>query len=194
MPNLNLDEKTHIYTLDNKRLISVTQALAILNDRWKVDPFYLERGSLIDLACEYYDIGELDEDSVDPQIKGYFEGYKKFIIETKFKVVYPKPREGQIKLYHPEYFYAGKPDVIGILNGDLDLIDRKSGAKAIVNQLQGAAYWELCRVNNIPIKKVFDLYLKDDGNYSLVEVENPKLLLRIFLAALTLTRFKEEIS
>lgn len=193
MPKLNFDPDKHLYTLDDgRRLISVTQALSILDDRWKVDPFYLERGRIIDLACELYDMGELDENSVDPQIEGYVDGYKKFIIETKFKVVYPKPGEGQLILHHPQYFYAGKPDVIGILNDDLDLIDRKSGAKSKVDELQEVAYWELARANDIPVKKLFDLYLHKNGTYNLEPVkQTPKHLLPVFLATLTCARWKE---
>ena len=188
MEELILQEEGHIYRIGDRRIVSVTQALSILDDRWKIDPWYLERGRLIDLACELYDRGELDEDSVDPQIEGYVSAYQNFVFETKFKVVH-----SQIKLYHPQYFYAGKPDVIGILNDDLDLIDRKSGAKAKVDPLQMAAYLELCRVNNIRIKKQFDLYLHENATYKLEPIEKPKLLLPVFLACLTATRFKERL-
>ena len=186
MPKLELDDQ-HRYTLDGRRLISVTQALSILDDRWKVDPFYLERGRLIHLATEYYDNDELDESTVDERIAPYLSAYIKFVKDTAFS-----PTFVEHQLYHPQFFYAGKIDRIGIwLNTDQHIIDLKSGAKTDVDKLQGAAYWELCLANKIPIKKTFDLYLKDDGNYSLVEVEKPKLLLPVFLAALTCARFKE---
>jgi hypothetical protein len=185
MPNLELDDQ-HIYRLDGRRLISVTQALSVLDDRWKVDPFYLERGRIIHLCTEYLDWDELDLQTVDDQILPYFNAYVKFQEETKFKV-------GLVEcpLWHPQYFYAGKIDRTGDLNGDHVLIDLKSGAKTRVDELQVVAYWELCRANNIPVKKQFALYLKDSGTYSLVEVEKPKLLLPVFLAALTCARFKE---
>ncbi len=190
MPSkLELDESTHTYTLDGRRLISVTQALSILDNRWKIDPFYLERGRLVHLATEYYDRDELDDSTVDPQIQPYFDAYIKFGMDTGFK-----PTHIELKLFHPEYFYAGKIDRIGHLNGCLVIIDLKSGAKASqADLLQGASYFELAKINNIPVKKVFDLYLNENGTYKLEPIENPKLLLRIFLAALTLTRWKEEL-
>ena len=187
MPNLELDEATHLYTLGDRKLISVTQGISILDTRWR-DPWYLERGRLIHLACEYYDRDELDEDKLDPQIGPYLEAYVKFKSDTGFLV-----RLIEHKLYHPQYLFAGRIDRTGILNSVEDLIDIKSGTKVDTDELQGAGYWELCRVNNIPVKKVFDLYLRENGTYSLVEIKNPKLLLPVFLAALTLTRWREKL-
>ncbi len=177
----------HSYWIGERRLISVTQALSILR-RWEAEPYYLERGRLVHLACEYYDRNELDESTVDPLIRPYLDGYMKFLTETDFLPVHIEKT-----LYHPQHFYAGRLDRIGNLNDNYVLLDLKTGVKAKVDELQGAAYWELCRVNDIPIKKVFDLYLRDDGGYSLVEIEKPKLLVPTFLAALTLTRWREGI-
>ena len=187
MPNkLDFDESNHTYTLDGRRLISVTQALSILDDRWKVDPFYLERGRLIHLATEYYDNDELDESTVDERIRPYLEAYKKFCKDTHFAVQWI-----EYKLSHPSYQYAGKIDKIGQLNGCLVIIDLKSGAKAKVDELQAIAYRELCLVNNIPVKKQFDLYLHDDGTYKLEPVEIPKRLMPIFLACLKIAQYRE---
>lgn len=183
--SLTLDENHHYY-LGDRRLIGVTETLSILDDRWKVDPFYLERGRLIHLATAYLDHDELDWSTVDERIEPYVHAYMSFKIDTGFL-----PGFVECPLHHYQFFYAGKIDRTGDLNDDHVLIDLKSGVKVKVDKLQGAAYWELCRANNIPIKKVFDLYLKDDGNYSLVEIEKPKLLLPVFLACLTVARFKE---
>jgi hypothetical protein len=189
MPNrLELEESTHNYTLDGRRLISVTQVLSILDDRWKVDPFYLERGRLIHLATEYYDRDELDFDTVDDRIKPYLGAYINFKKDASFK-----PGFIEYPLYHSQYFYAGKIDRIGIINGCGSLIDLKSGAKTKSDELQAVAYRELCRINNIPINKQFDLYLKDNGTYKLESVEHYKLLLPVFLACLTIARWKEGI-
>ncbi len=189
MPNLNFDPEKHLYTLDDgHRLISVTQALSILDDRCKVDPFYLERGRLIHLATEYYDRDELDESSIDSRIAPFLESYIKFRMNTDFV-----PQLIEQKFYHPQYFYAGRLDRQGPLNGTSVIIDIKSGQKADVDELQNVALWELCRVNHVPVKKLFDLYLRDDGKMpNLVPVEkSKKLLLPVFLAALTCVRWRE---
>jgi len=185
---LKLDKATHLYTLGDRKLISVTQAISVLDTRWR-DPWYLERGRLIHLATAYYDRNELDESTVDPQIAPYIESYIKFRMNTDFE-----PTLIEQQLYHPQYFYAGTLDRQGSLNGNQAIIDIKSGVRVDVDELQETAYWELCRSNKIPIKKLFDLYLKGNGSMpSLVPVENPKNLLPVFLAALTLTRWKEKI-
>ncbi len=188
MLKLEFDEKNHIYTLEGRRLISVTQALGLVDDRWKADPWYLERGRLIHLVTEYWDKDELDESTVDDRIKPYLDAYIKFRKETDFE-----PVQIEFPIFHPVYLYAGKPDMKGPLNGNEVLIDKKSGAKVRVNELQGAAYFELCRVNNIPVKKVFDLYLHDDGTYKLEPIENPKRLLPAFLNVLGAYRWKNEM-
>ncbi len=189
MPELLLDEETHQYTLDGRRLIGVTEALSILDDRYKVDPWYLQRGSALHLATEYHDKGTLDPESVGDDIRGFFEAYLKFLRDTGFKPIHSEQR-----LSHPKYFYAGKIDRIGVLNGEPVIIDLKSGQKARVDELQGAAYWELCRSNGFIIRKVFDLYLKENGTYNLpTEIENPKLLVPVFLALVAAYRWKEKL-
>jgi hypothetical protein len=186
--NFEFDPSTHVYTLDDRRLISVTQALSIIDDRWKVDPFYLERGRLIHLATEYYDKDELDESTVDERIVGHFRAYLRFLDETHFKPIHIEK-----KLYHPKYLYATRIDRIGELNRFTVSIDLKSGIPARVDELQGAAHWEVEKKNEIDVNKVFDLYLHENGTYKLEPVENPKLLLPVFLACLTMARWKEGI-
>jgi len=189
MPNkLELDEATHRYTLDGRKLIGVTQALSILDDRWKVDPFYLQRGQFIHKATELYDRDELDESTIDERIRPYLDAYIRFKADTGFV---PDPNGIELLLHHPSYFYAGALDRYGFLNNNLVIIDLKSGAPAKVDELQAVAYRELCRANNLPITKQFDLYLKNNGTYKLEPIEKPKLLLPVFLACLKVTQYKE---
>jgi hypothetical protein len=194
MPNLEFDEATHTYLLyenevdrlSGRKLVSVTQVLP--DDKRRVDPWYLERGRLIHLATALFDHDELDEDSIDERIKPYLDAYVKFKKETGFE-----PKHIELPLYHPKYYYAGTIDRIGLLNNSQDLIDLKTGGKAKADELQLAAYWELCRASYIKIRRVFDLYLHENGTYSLTPPETqPKLLLPVFLASLTVARWKEK--
>ena len=184
--DFQFDEEKHLYTLDGRRLISVTQALAVVDSRYK-DPWYLLRGQYVHKATELYDRDELDESSVDPMIAGFLESYIKFRMNTDFE-----PKLIEQKFYHPQYFYAGRFDRQGPLNGASAIIDLKSGAKADVDELQNVALWELCRVNDVPVTKLFDLYLDEKGKMpNLIPISKPKkLLLPVFLACLTVTRFK----
>jgi hypothetical protein len=184
-PNLEFDEEKHLYILGDRELLNVTRVLP--DDKRRVDPFYLQRGKLVHLATALFDHDELDEDSLDERIRPYLDAYVKFKRETGFE-----PKEIELPLYHPKYLYAGTIDRIGKLNGSQDLIDLKTGGKAKDDELQLAAYWELCRVSYIKIRRVFDLYLHENGTYNLVPPEtSPKLLLPVFLASLTVARWKE---
>jgi hypothetical protein len=184
---LEFDETTHTYRLDGRRLISVTQALSILDDRWKVDPFYLEFGKMVHRATACYDRGEYDDFTWDERIIPSVEAYVKFRSETDFE-----PIHIELPLFHPTRIYAGTLDRIGTLNGRQVLIDLKTGAKARVDELQEVAYWELAIANNIPVQKLFDLYLHKNGKYNLEPVkEIPRHLLPVFLACLKIAQWRE---
>jgi len=185
MAELEFNADKHEYSIAGRRLPSVTQVLSMIDDR-HYDPFYLHRGSMVHLACQYYDEGCLDEESLDPAIAPYLTSYKTFLIETGFqwwKLEMPK--------HHPRYFYAGTIDRIGDFQGRPAIIDLKSGQPVRTDELQISAYWELIR-EEIDIFYCFDLYLREDGGMpKLVEVKKPRLLLPVFLSCLTLYQWKE---
>ena len=187
MPKLELDEN-HIYRLDGRKIIGTTEALSILDDRRK-DPWYLQRGSMVHRGTAYYDRGEFEDFTWDERIIPYVEAYVKFRQDTGFE-----PTHIELTQFHPVYKFAGTLDRLGPLNGFQVIIDLKSGAPApLIDPLQNAAYWELCVANKIPVNKLFDLYLRDNGTYKLEPVEKPKLLLPVFLAALICARWKENL-
>ena len=186
MSELQFDPEKHEYRHEGKRLISVTQALSLVDSRPK-DEYFLRRGQLIHLACEYYDRDELDEASVDSEIMPYLNSYRLFLTETGFT-----PRWIESRHFHPVYQYAGTIDRMGTLNGKTVLIDLKSGAPADVDELQLAAYWGLVK-DQITNPLCFDLYLRDDGGMpKLVEVKRPRILFETFLAVLKIQRWREE--
>jgi len=190
MPKLEFDEATHRYTLDGRRLVSVTECLKLVDDRWKMDPYYLQRGRFIHLACELYDRDELDEDTVDPQILPRLEAWKKFRADTGFV-----PDRIEEKFYHPVYLYAFKFDVHGPLNGSDVMIDRKSSPYR-TDVLQGAAYCAGLEAQTPPIscKKAFDIYLKENGTYKLEPIPYLRNNFQTFLAVLTAYRWRENIT
>jgi len=186
VPKLEFDEEKHIYTLDGRRLISVTEALSLVDDRRK-DPYYLQRGRIIHLACELFDRGELDEETVDPQILPRLEAWKKFRTDTGFV-----PDRIEEKFYHPVYLYGFKFDVHGFLNGSEVMIDRKSSPHR-TDALQGSAYVAGLEAQDPPIKckKGFDIYLKENGTYKLDPIKYLRSNFQTFLAVLTAHRWRE---
>jgi len=185
MPKLELDDN-HIYRLDGRIIPSATDALSLVDDRRK-DPYFLLRGKYLHKATELWDRGELDEDTVDSSILGRLDAWKLFRKESGFV-----PSTIEQFYVHPQYLYGFRPDCTGLLNGVLSLIDKKSSPHRI-DALQGAAYWGGLVAQDPPVKckKVFDVYLKENGNYNLVPVKFVRNDFLTFLAILTAYRWKE---
>lgn len=151
---------------------------------------HMEKGSHVHKMIEFYLGGILNEETLDPSLQPYLCAFKQFMSEALFEV------EGCEKAkYHPNYGYAGTPDLWGILGGANTLIDVKSGSPAKWHFLQLAAYWELLRADNYYAKQAAILYLDDKNKYRLSKVlsaKELKNLLLVFLSALTTNVWKRE--
>jgi hypothetical protein len=104
---VDFTEEGHRYS---EGLESVT---GILKDEGFIDAaFYTEygrqRGSFVHLARHLDDMGELDEESLDPEIAPYLEAWRRFKRESGFVVC-----QSETPLANLTYRYAGKPDCIG---------------------------------------------------------------------------------
>jgi hypothetical protein len=189
---LRFVEETHEYFLAEKSLLSVTEVLSkagLLNYPASTG-YHMERGAFVHRATEMIDKGTLDWDSLDGHLRPYCEAYKRFVDDVKPEIILSeKP------MYQPNYFYAGTPDRVVKMNGLTTLIDIKSGSPHPATVLQVAAYADLIGRNyleDIYISKAYVLYLRDDATYRLDEVKDLKRNLQIFLAALTVVRWREE--
>ena len=83
--------------------------------------WYLERGQKAHQACELWDLGDLDEESLDPELRPRLEAYKSFRRDTGFV---PTDIEKYVK--HDAYGIAGRLDRKGFFAAD-------PGRKAIVD-------------------------------------------------------------
>ncbi len=181
---LNLDDQ-HRYSVDGVRKPSVSEICAMLAPRFQCDPWYLERGRIGHLITEYHDRGELDESTIDPNLRGYFTAYERFEIE-----VIPKIELIEIPLYHPKYHYCGKPDRYGGIFRWKGVWDIKFGQPCEADELQNPGYMFLLKANGYPCEKCFDVYLKANGTYRVKEVKNPTKLFLKFLTGIP--KWKEE--
>ena len=186
------NEEDHSYWIGERRIPSVTGILrdaGLLNYHGSSD-YHMDRGTYVHRATTMIDKGTLDWDGLDDTLRPYCEAYQRSIDDVKREIILSeKP------MYHPNYYYAGTPDRVMKRNGLTTLIDIKSGSPHPATALQIAAYAELIRatyVEGIYISKAFVLYLRDDGTYRLDEVKDLKRNLQIFLAALTVVRWREE--
>jgi hypothetical protein len=155
-----------------------------------VDSWYLERGSAVHAATAMYDLGTLDEDSVDVRIKGYLDSWKRYRDAEKSTYT---AEQVEVMLCDTTYGFAGTIDRLA------GLVDLKCGAPKKADLAQLGAYYCLCQANKIDkdwymgsnSRRV--IYLNEDGSYPNVKQYTLREIMAAkesFLAALTWHNFK----
>jgi hypothetical protein len=185
---LEFDGLSHTYRVDGQAVPSVTQLLeaaGVSPDYRKVHPAILQharlRGIHIDAACDLDDVDDLDWSSVSPEAVGYIQGWQAFKADYQYEPVISQP-----PLYHPVYGYCGTPDSIGMLDGQVVVVERKATAKMAASYaLQTAGYG--CNGMHIaprgggrlepvpwggPVMRL-GVHLQPGGRYELVEYSDP---------------------
>ena len=175
--SLNFDEATHTYTVNGADCPSVTQILSdmgFIDTAWFTE-YCRERGKLVHRIIHWHLAGELDEDSIDPALRPYYDAFLKFEAEAEIGI------EAVEKPFASETLrFAGTPDIIGCLNGHNAIIDIKTGAPQPWTALQLAGYEILVKH---PSMERFSLQLTDEGKYKLTHHKDRQDR-HIFLAAL----------
>ena len=173
--SLKFDPETHTYTVDGEVLPSVTQILkdmGFIDATWFND-YAQERGSLVHLIIKWHCREMLDEDTIDPALRPYFDAWIKFVADSEFI-----SKEVEVPTYSPAFRFAGTYDQVGILNGDPSVIDYKTGLVTAPTALQLAGY-EILTGRRL---KRFGLQLTDQGKYKLTEFKDRNDR-QVFLAA-----------
>ena len=184
---------THEYFLGERRLESVTEILGAsgIADYRFSNEGATTRGRYVHTATEMIDRGTLDWEILDGTLRPYCEAYRHFIEDKR-----PEILLSEKPMYHPTLLFAGTPDRVMRMDDTIILPDLKSGAPTRATAVQVSAYRELVAVSEgIICRKLFSLHLKNNGKYQLSEPINTmdaKRLFNIFLAALTVERFKKE--
>ena len=160
---LTFDPESHVYTLGDKRLVSVTQ---ILKEMGLIETRFLteegrDRGTQVHLATELYDRGTLDEDSLDPRLVPWLDGWKAFLRETGFVPILIEHRGAS------KYGYAGTLDRLGVTGrGKTVLLDIKSSlAKSPWIGIQIAFYQLLAEEAGHKIDERWSVHLPGDGTF-----------------------------
>ena len=183
-------EEDHSYWLSDRRLDGVTEILersGIADYRFSNEDA-MTRGTYVHTATVLIDRGTLDWSALDDTLRPYCHAYQRFIEDKR-----PKILLSEKPMYHPQYLYAGTPDRVMEMDGAIILPDLKSGAPNRATAVQVSAYRELVKVSEgIDCRKCFSLHLRDDGTYRLNHIENTQRYYNIFLAALTVERYKKE--
>lgn len=189
---LEFDPQTHTYTLDGRRLPSVTEVLAPLIDYSRVPPDVLERarvfGQHVHEACDLFNRDELEWSSLDPALVPYVEAWKRFIDESGAVAIASESR-----VYHKALGYAGTPDVVLAWRKSLVIPDIKS--TAVVPPTVGpqtSAYakaYQSMHGGREPAR--YCIQLRADGTYSSF-IRNDPADWSIFVSALNCHKFKEK--
>lgn len=172
---LTYNDELHEYRWHGEIVPSVTQVLkeAGLID----DSFFTEdgknRGIAFHEALHYEIHNDLDMNSVHEIIQPFIQAWLKFRSDTSFSPLIEhceKPRLNSL------FKYAGKPDVVGFMNGSLILLDAKTGTSKTAD-LQTAAYEQLDELRELGLRR-FSLQLTKQATYKLTEHKNPNDFLR----------------
>ena len=112
---IEFDDENHLYFYQENKLDSVTQILQSEGfiDTTFYDEWSRQKGKYVHQAIKYYLADELDESSLDPEIKPYLEAFKKFMQDSKFTILLSERPGRNIILQ-----YAGTPDIIGNFPND----------------------------------------------------------------------------
>ncbi len=183
MPELLLDEETHRYALDGRRLDGLTSTIAEAGlIRGYGGEWYLDRGTAVHLATEFFDRGTLDESTVDPQIVGYLASWKTFRKDQGYN-----PTRIEFMAYEPSLLVATKIDR---LPGPLDI---KTGAPEPWHILQVALQWG-CLKSQDRVSPM-DVYLDPEGgppkvkSYTQAEMREA---FKVYCSLLHFVRWKRE--
>jgi hypothetical protein len=167
--SLTLDEN-HVYHVDSRPVpVSVTGLLkyaGLVDETW-FNEYGRRRGELTHLAIEYYNGGILDEDTLDPVLRPYFQSYVKFLVDSGFVVV-----GSEIPVYSHEWNFAGTIDIEGYFKRSPLIYyigDSKTGKVQPWTAIQTALY----RLARGKFRRRFGLELRANGTYKMKFYDNP---------------------
>lgn len=188
---LDFNDEQHAYTLNGRRVPSVTQVLDPLQMLdgipWEVLEAARIFGNNVHYACHFHNIGTLDWSSLDEVLAAYVRGYLKFLAETSFVVLASEERVAS-----PKMGYAGTLDIRGILNRKKALIDIKSTATLPRTVGPQTAAYEACiKESGEHNQARYCLHLKPDA-YNCVPLKDGRGVtdMTVFISALNIWRFR----
>lgn len=189
--NLELDIASHRYCLDGAEVPGVTRVLQPLYDFSAIRDGVLEHkrqiGESLHLAIALDLKDDLDIDSLDPGVLTYFEGWRKFRRETRFKCFLSEKQVASKK-----FRYAGTLDFAGLIGGAEALIDGKTTAglhPAVA--LQTAAYLNAASEMGLirSSARRYALRLTPDGAY-ILDQHKDRSDFAVFLSCLSLHNWR----
>jgi hypothetical protein len=183
---IELDRETHTYSNGLPSVTDILRSAGLIDASWFTPQAWM-RGRAVHLACEYYDQGDLDEETIDPEIAGYLEAYKRYRAcagQAGNNEWIEIPRQDKMGTF------AGTPDRV-IAARPKGIIDIKTGAPQPWHRIQLAAYVSM--MDDPFGYSRLGLYLRPDGSYKVREYPKSEYIsdLSIFQAALTIHYWRQ---
>ena len=198
-PNLKINnmimfsEDKHEYSYEGRKVAGVTAILKSMGivDFKNIPDEVLERalkfGIAVHKGCELEDKHNLEWDTLDPALKPYIYGWIMFKKQWNFEI-----EKIEHIVFSKKYWFAGRLDRVGILNGKRAIVDIKTGVTDSATAIQTAGYSIAYNEGKSVKDKVrgrVGIFLKGDGEYRM-EVYNDKKDESIFLSALTIYNWR----
>lgn len=188
---LTFNESEHKYFWNGAAVPGVTSLLAPLNNFNAVPRNVLEaacfRGKAVHSCCEWHDLGELDESTVDAEWLPYLDAWRAFRSEhtTAWELI-------ESPVYHHTLGYAGTLDRFGTVSGVSAVLDIKTSTviyPSVGPQL--SAYLEALKTMIIDIRKTdrITVQLGADGKYKITKHKNDAADWSVFLSCLTIHNY-----
>ena len=177
---LEFDEPSHVYSVDGKPVPSVTTVIKGLStdtDYSSVPEHVLKRageiGTEVHKCVEHWAVTGGDVLwSDDKSANAYLTPFYEFALLGALEV-----EHAEVRLYHPEYWFAGTIDIIGKLWGKPCIIDVKTTNKIDRKyvELQLAAYEILVGFWGEKVDRIsrYALHLEKSNRYTLLEFNDP---------------------
>lgn len=177
MANLIFLEEPHVYELDGEELPSVSEVTRfIARELYSDIPQHIldnaaDRGTRVHKLTESLDrYGSCEADEVElPYITAYVDFRKKHKIQWE-KIEW--------STYNPERKYAGTIDRMGMVDGEMAIVDLKttSTIHTVSVTAQLTLYKLMAEAQGFKIDKLYVLQLKKDGKATFKEIApDPKL-------------------
>lgn len=189
MAKLIFFDEGHRYMLDGEQIPSVSEIIRFISreiyanvTQYNLD-HAADRGTRVHKACELLD--KYGTVQIDDDIEGYVEAYVKF--RKEHNVTWDSI---ECACFSPEKDYAGTLDRIGMLDGELVILDIKTSC--VVQKMLAEAQLNLYRrmVVGKDIKRLVILHLKADGTYKLIDIPISDVLAQACLTLHNATKKK----
>lgn len=174
---VTFDPVSHQYFHGGVRLPSVTQILKPLSDFDGIPPSVLDAkrdlGKRVHLAIQFHNEGDLDPNSIEPDVAPYLQAWLDFVADTQCEVL-----ASELIVRHKFYGYCGTVDLIIRSGSRLFLVDIKTSVSLPISVGPQTAAYKAALVNGsrdaLSSMTRHALTLRPNGTYKLVPLQSTR--------------------